>query len=67
VRERRAQRAVADVEGLVELRVVQGAAQVQALCRGPLVVVQQAIEQIHPNFSMTARRAKWQSRRGREA
>ena len=46
--ERLSQRPVPDIELLIELRVGQVAAQVQELSRGLVVVVQQAIEQIHP-------------------
>jgi hypothetical protein len=48
VLERCAQRPVSDIERLIELRVGQAAAQVQETCRGPVVVSQQAIKQIHP-------------------
>ena len=54
VLERRAQRPVADVELLIELRVGQTAAQIQELIRGPAVVLQQAIEQIDPILALVS-------------
>jgi hypothetical protein len=46
--ERLPQRPVPDVERLIELRVGEAAAQLQQVRRGPTVMLQQAIEQIHP-------------------
>jgi hypothetical protein len=55
VLERRAQRPVSDIERLIEPHVGQASAQFQETCRGPVVVVQHTIKQIHPIPSTTTR------------
>jgi hypothetical protein len=60
--ERLPQRPVPNVELLIELRVGEAAAKLQQLRRGPTVVLQQPVEQIHLPSSVTRRISKQSGR-----
>jgi len=52
VLERLTQRPVADVELLIELGIAQATAEIEKLVRGPAIVFQQPVEQIHLTSSL---------------